>query len=536
MKEQFKSYFICITTTLCLLLLTSCKESFSPTLRETDKVLFTDREKGEATLDSICNAASNMSATDRRYCQLLRLKADDKAYRPIADKKELIDSLVSYFKYAGDDDLLAETYFYAGRVYYEIGDKPESLKFYQKANEKVSKDNYALQGDIYCQMENVYRYTGMNTEALASLHLAYKADSLAGNKRNMLYDIRDIGETFYNCNQLSKAQTYFQKGIKLAAMRKDSLLLKCFHHELANIYIEYQDWDNALFHVRKYFFNMEDVPDRSGMLSTALETFTQIGNKDLIKLCRQLMFKDGNIFCKQYAAENILTTSAYASQDTTRMSQLSLYIQYTDSVINESHTDAVKKVEQSYNYKLKEEENKYLQTSNFVKSIAIAVAAILVLFCYIYFHLKVSNIKQKQKILELKLDKYKLLKEKNEYKPLDKLTREKQEVKDSAIYKQLITAIDEQTFHLEEGDWKDIKEIINQAYGNFDSNLRGFLDVSLQEYRICLLLKMGFSPTNIAHFVNLTKEAITASRRRMYTKAFNRKGKPSDWDEIIKSL
>ena len=47
---------------------------------------------------------------------------------------------------------------------------------------------------------------------------------------------------------------------------------------------------------------------------------------------------------------------------------------------------------------------------------------------------------------------------------------------------------------------------------------------------------MGITPTNIAHFVNLTKEAITASRRRMYTKAYSKKGKPSDWDKIISSL
>lgn len=218
------------------------------------------------------------------------------------------------------------------------------------------------------------------------------------------------------------------------------------------------------------------------------------------------------------------------------MSQFNLYIQYTDSVIKESHTDGIKKAEQSYYYKLKEEENKYLQTSNMTKSIGFIIAILSLIFCYIYFHLKIRTIKQNKKILELKLDKYKLLKEKNEYKPLDKLAKEEQQIKESHIYKRLMTAIEEQTFRLVEEDWKEIQNLINQSYENFDSNLRGFLDVTPQEYRICLLLKMGVSPTNIAHFVNLTKEAITASRRRMYTKAFSKKGKPADWDKIINSL
>lgn len=536
MKKISHTHILYLISAFCLLLTTSCKDSFAPALRKADKELFTDVKKGEVTLDSIYKAEPEMTIANKKYYQLLRLKADDKAYRPITNQKERIDSLVDYFKHSGDNDILAEAYFYAGRVYYEIGDKPESLKYYQQASEKVAKNNYALQGDIYCQMANVYSYTELSKEALTALHFAYEADSLAGNMRKQLYDIRDIGETYYDNNQLSKALACFQKGIKLAEIRKDSLLLKCFHHELANIYLEYQDWDNALLHVKKYFFNMEDIPDKSGMLSTALETFIQIGDKDLIKECHHLMLTEGNVFCKQYATESALTTSKYASKDSTFMSQLSLYIQYTDSVITESHADAIKNAEQTYNYKLKEDENKYLHTSNFVKNIEIAISVIIILFCYIYFHLKISNAKQKQKILELKLDKYKLLKEKKEYKYLDHLEKEEKGIRESHVYKLLISTIENQTFHLAESDWKDIKEVINQTFENFDSNLRGFLEVTPQEYKICLLLKMGITPTNIAHFVNLTKEAITASRRRMYTKAFNKKGKPADWDKIINSL
>lgn len=282
--------------------------------------------------------------------------------------------------------------------------------------------------------------------------------------------------------------------------------------------------------------HLQDYPDKSGMLVTALEAFTSKGDKAAIEKCQQLMLKEGNIFSKQDAIENILRTSAYALKDSIFMSQFNLYIQYTDSVIKESHTDGIKKAEQSYYYKLKEEENKYLQTSNMTKSIGFIIAILSLIFCYIYFHLKIRTIKQNKKILELKLDKYKLLKEKNEYKPLDKLAKEEQQIKESHIYKRLMNGIEEQTFRLVEEDWKEIQNLINQSYENFDSNLRGFLDVTPQEYRICLLLKMGVSPTNIAHFVNLTKEAITASRRRMYTKAFSKKGKPADWDKIINSL
>lgn len=218
-----KQFVISTIIALLLALFAGCKQSFSPTLQKADQVLSTDTEKGSKMLDSICQAEPNMSTADKKYYQLLKLKASDKDYQPITNQKLLIDSLVSYFEHAGEDNLLAEAYFYAGRVYYEIGDKPEALKFYQKASEKVAKDNYALQGDIYCQMANVYRYTDLNKEALAAQRLAYQADSLSGNIRNMLYDIRDMGETYNSSNNLVYAKRY-NTGKKTARYPHDKML------------------------------------------------------------------------------------------------------------------------------------------------------------------------------------------------------------------------------------------------------------------------------------------------------------------------
>lgn len=91
-------------------------------------------------------------------------------------------------------------------------------------------------------------------------------------------------------------------------------------------------------------------------------------------------------------------------------------------------------------------------------------------------------------------------------------------------------------YKLSEEKWEELRKLVNAVYWDFDKNLNAFYDVNLQEYRICLLIKIGISPTNIAHFMNLSKEAITASRRRMYMKAFKSKGTPSDWDNIIRTL
>lgn len=515
-----------------ILFLASCSHPFSPSLKEVDKILFTDSQKGEALLDSIYLATPDLPTLDKKYYQLLKLKAADKAFRPIKHQKFQIDSLVSYFLHAGDDNILAEAFFYAGRVYYEAGDKPESLKYYQKASEKVAKDNYALKGDIYCQMANVYKYTDLDKEALNALQLAYQADSLSQNCHNMLYDLRDIGEIYYDFKDINLSEKYFSKGLNMAELLKDSFMTRSFHHELAVICEERKAWEKALFHVNQYIQHVDEFPDNSGMLLTAVEVYKEIGNKELIEECERKIMASDNIFVKQEVYENILCSKI--AKNTPLGIALHSYIQYTDSVINVNNAESVKKVEEIYNYEQKEKENHHLRSANIKKNMMIAFIVVVCLLVCLFSYMRIKNMKQQQEILKLKVDKYNSLKEKG--RTTKGIENKLNVIKTSDIYNWIIQEKDNDSFKLDDTQWNSLKKLINDVYPNFDSNLKSFLDVTPQEYRVCLLLKIGITPTNIAKFMCLTKEAITASRRRMYYKAFHKKGTPAEWDRIIASL
>lgn len=517
---------------ITMLFLASCSPSFSPSLKQVDKMLFADWQKGEQLLDSIYQSTPSMPTADKKYYQLLKLKATDKAFRPIKHQKSQIDSLVSYFQRAGDDNILAEAFFYAGRVYYETGDKPESLKFYQKASEKVAKDNYALKGDIYCQMANVYKYTDLNKEALKALLLAFQADSLSQNSHNMLYDLRDIGEIYYELNAPKIAEKYFSKGLDMAELLKDSFMIRSFHHELAVLCEDRKEWDNALLHVNHYIQHIDEFPDNSGMLLTALEVYKEMGNNELIEECEKKIVASENIFVKQEVYENILCSKI--PKGTPLEAVLHTYIQYTDSVIDANNAESVKKVEEIYNYGQKEKENHQLRTANAKKNMLITLIVIVCLLVCLFSYMRIKNMRQLQEILKLKVDKYNGLKEKG--KTTEWIEKELNAIKNSEIYNTIVQEKDNNSFKLSEEQWEELQRLINDVYTNFDRNLRSFLDVTSQEYRICMLLKIGIIPTNIAKFMCLTKEAITASRRRMYQKAFHKKGSPAEWDSIIASL
>lgn len=534
--RKFKFCSFLTIASIILLAICSCKKNFSPELRECDQLLSTNYKQGEAMLDSLHNTNKQMSTANKKYEQLLRLKATDKAYRPINKQKHHIDDLVSYFQHAGDNNLLAEAYYYAGRVYYEIGDKPQSLEFYQKAKDNVAKDNYALQGDIYSQMANVYSYKELNDEALKALHHASITDSLSGNLKNMLFDIKDIGEIYCDENKISKAKDYYLKGLKISESSKDSFMTKCFHHKLASIYAKEGKWDKAQYHVTQYIFNLHNIADRSGMLVTALKVFTHKRNNNMADSCQKEIMKVGNVFAKHCAIENTLNQKASQLKNAELVSYLKQYETYTDSVIKEYNATAVKRVEQEYNYNLQEQENQHLRLKDKITSISIILLIIVALLVIVYFTMKVKNIRQQKKILELKLDKYRELRRKNKEKSNKEHTIAESNIKDSPIYQFIKQSIENQEFRLSKEHWDELSKLVNGTYTGFDKNLNTFLEVNSQEYKICLLIKIGITPTNIARFLNLTKEAITASRRRMYTKAFHKKGTPSDWDKIIISL
>ena len=70
------------------------------------------------------------------YYQLLTIKAKDKAYITHTSDS-LIKNVVKYYEERKDRERLQETYYYAGRVYRDMGDEPQALEHLQKAIEKT---------------------------------------------------------------------------------------------------------------------------------------------------------------------------------------------------------------------------------------------------------------------------------------------------------------------------------------------------------------------------------------------------------------
>ncbi len=84
--------------------------------------------------------------------------------------------------------------------------------------------------------------------------------------------------------------------------------------------------------------------------------------------------------------------------------------------------------------------------------------------------------------------------------------------------------------------WIDIESLILTYYPQFKDTLLEICSLNEKEYKLCILLKAEFTPTEISKILCSSKENVSSMRRRLYTKFFKKAGKPKDFDDFIVKL
>ena len=72
--------------------------------------------------------------------------------------------------------------------------------------------------------------------------------------------------------------------------------------------------------------------------------------------------------------------------------------------------------------------------------------------------------------------------------------------------------------------------------GDSKRRLYSLFNLSVTEYRICLLLKQELAPSKIAILMAMGVSSVSQCRLRMQQKAFDGEGSAKDWDRFVLSL
>lgn len=85
-----------------------------------------------------------------------------------------------------------------------------------------------------------------------------------------------------------------------------------------------------------------------------------------------------------------------------------------------------------------------------------------------------------------------------------------------------------------EEDWRELATTVEQVIPMFVPILKEML--SVKEYRVCLLIRLGFPVSFIGTLVNLSVPGVSAIRKRMLEKICRKTGSPKDFDEFVCQL
>ena len=226
---------------LLLTALVACTEhgEFERRLAVADSLMAAEPDSAYRMLDAMSDETGQMPQAKRMRHLLLRTQAQRHA--GIGFTSDSISNLlVSYYNAHGTPNERMTAHYLKGCSYLELGDEPATLRCFNEAvgtaDTSALDCNYAQMGDIYGQIARIYNNHAMPDSALRAYglaeHYARKANdtinviTIWGNKSNVLIDLGRISEAL-ELREMA-AERFKAMGYSKKAARVKGLCIKWY--------------------------------------------------------------------------------------------------------------------------------------------------------------------------------------------------------------------------------------------------------------------------------------------------------------------
>lgn len=470
------------------------------------------------------------------------MKAADKAGRLSAHDDD-VSEIVDYYEQHGDRQLLPMAYYYAGRSAFVMQDAQKALDYFQKSA-RIAADDHELQKTIYCNMGYVYLWKERFGEAYNSFKLQH-----------------ELGKSSHDT--LTQIQTLETMSVCLAAMgKREAAVVMADDAGYLSRHFSNQDMLSHIWTDEFGKFNNEQLQMRALTIFRPLFFSLQPDVKLLTKprLAGTYNSSADTAYWGNYPKENNLIVEARRAARTAISNFMG-------------------------NNPLREAENNRLKTSNMNKTIALIVVAALFIVLLLYALMLLWRYRQEKRMLSarymllehLQVEEYErsqafidankarladlekrlqTVSSENEQLRLQlECERERllssnviaemgmreqedidRSVMQSPVYQKFTDTADHQSDEkLTADDWQRLKQLLDREYDGFTKRLKSLVRLSLQKYRMCMLIKIRLQPVKIARLLHTDDSTIGSRRIRLYRKYFG-DGKAKDWDRFILSL
>ena len=517
----------------------------------------------------------------RLWYALSRTEADDKCYiLHVSDST--IRAAANYYNSHGSDLQRVRANYLLGRVYCDMHLYGHALTSFNKAITVESENDstinrYKARSATWAGY--VYEVKGLHKDALRYNKLAYGYAKQAGAQVTEVYSLRDIGRSYSYLKQNNTAIPYYRQAAKKAKAIGDANLYNMVMEELAGIYIEEGQLDDAYSALNMPFLATTDK-DISSHYYVWAYYFEHTGQLDSAVAYNKRGMSYSNNTEKRDACLDIIRILNKQGKRDEAMEYYDKYSVYSDSVtaseLNET-SDMLSQVEKNIDI---ERKNTVLAETKTNLTILLSVIIFTVIVVSLILIKHYSNVKKRireqqerannylSQLQETEMQKMKRNEERiaqletelsvsneklteirkslmrNEAEMLAKqnehmLFKEKHrelliaDLADTDVYKLYHTP----NAVPSSADYHRIVEALNKAYNNFTKRLKEFYpDINDNEVWICCMVKAGLSSKEICNISPYSYSSLGMAKSRLYFKMFQKKGGAKDLDHFIKEL
>ena len=573
---------------LSILLLTACGESGRvqfQQLQQIDSIAEVNADSAVAMIKTI-NRDTLSSNDNKYYYDLLKIRTNDKAYIAHTSDSAIL-SVINYFENHDFNNLLPVAYYYGGRVYSDLGDAPQALEYFHKTLD-CENINTKTKAVAYSQVASIYHEQKIYDLAIPAYNKAIELNNKNNNYINILYNTHNLGEIYSAQNKKDSAIIIFNEILKYASEIGNQKLISTTKLSLAELFLFKHNYKQSSVLLESI---KQPLPNEDSILiaNTYAHLYYRLNDVDsTIYYCNKLIksqfikaqLNGYNILANLHMHNNRINDAYDAMIMSTKLS---------DSIRKIQTPQEIRQLSAIYNYQIRERENNKLKQEALENEIRIIslVGSIVIIIIIALFSIHI--IRKRKRIVSLKLQNVELLlKQSNELSEnaiaqnnkkiaqlesqINSINNENQSlIQELESQKRLLELNNEQarlfkvqsenainTFNndpfikeihnrlqnyhinkniLSEKEWTILCEKIRVLFPAFVDNLQNLpFKISVYEFRISILIKTQFTPSEIARLTNHTDASVSMTRARLHKKLTNSNSHAADWDKFINNI
>lgn len=566
------------------LLMVSCSrggKELAAKLHLADSLIEAEPDSGVALLVSLREQAEDASKANRYRYQLLLAKAKNQAYVPFTSDSVMKD-VAQYYDRHGSPNERMMAHYLLGCVYRDLDSLPHALLQYEEAisqADTTSEDcDFKTLGRIYGQAAEAYyeSYMPQNTLEASWNYIRYglrakdsvgvisgydfiaDAYSLMGKEDSEIYYHEKASRLYEKYQMLEEAAMSLGTLIETYTKRKDlKNASRCLHrYERESGLFDGKGNivpGREIFYYGKglYFLN-------TGAIDSAMFYFMKLKNKKHSTFNERYAAAIG--LSQVYHKLGIFDSAYYYAN---------LECGYSNRIINNMMEISCSRIKASSDMQKlsREADEKELEAERMRMYLLLFAAFIVVVVSLVFFVMRRKKERIRQRYDQYERDNAALVQAQEELRMLlaeseeekQKLVKQKQGQinlllsrveaisgpADMAEVERRIrhAAITEKFRQLCHGnqkpsvdDWHELRDMMNKELPNFYQTVNARTALQLDEYDICVLVRLRFKPKEIAFLANINSGYVSVIRKRLLLKVFGETGSASDFDREIQKI